>query len=285
MYRLIGPKTLAFSQQTLSYGMKIGIIGLGVVGSAIKEGFEKIGHRVFVHDTKCETSIRDLENTEIAFICVPTPSLGTGKCDVSIVESVINELDAIDYAGIIAIKSTVEPGFTERLQHEYPSRILCYVPEFLRERCAISDFMENHDLCVIGTKTSCVFEIIKSAHGKYPKKTVRLLPTEAELVKYFINVYNATLVTFANNFYEICEKMNVDYTTVKNAAVNRSHITDSYLDCNDNFKGFGGVCLPKDTHTISQLANELQTKGRLFQAVLSDNEQFETTVFDGMREM
>ena len=73
--------------------MKIGIIGLGVIGSACKYGFEKLGHVVSCHDIKLNTSIESILNTEICYICVPTPSTEDGSCDVSIVEKVVSELN------------------------------------------------------------------------------------------------------------------------------------------------------------------------------------------------
>ena len=263
--------------------MKIGIIGLGVVGSAIQHGFEKLGHKVLTHDIRFNTSIEDIKDTEVVFVCVPTPSLDSGKCDTNVVEDVIGGLNKIDYCGVIVIKSTVEPGTTEKLQKKYGDRKIAFVPEFLRERCAISDFTENHDLCVIGTDDDDAFKIIKKAHGKYPDKVVQLSVTESEFVKYFNNIYNATLITFANNFYEVCEKMNVDYTKVKDAVVSRKHIVDIYLDCNENIRGFGGVCLPKDTRALKRLSEELGINGKFFETILEENKRYKTTIFDGMR--
>ena len=72
--------------------MNIGIIGLGIVGSAIKFGFEKLGNDIFYHDIKHNTSITDVLDTEVCYICVPTPSNEDGSCDISIVEKVIDEL-------------------------------------------------------------------------------------------------------------------------------------------------------------------------------------------------
>ena len=89
--------------------MKIGIVGLGVVGTAVKEGFENIEHEVVFHDIKFNTNIKDILNTEICYICVPTPSAHDGSCNTSIVESVVEDLNDLRYQGIIAIKSTVTP--------------------------------------------------------------------------------------------------------------------------------------------------------------------------------
>ena len=108
--------------------MNIGIIGLGVVGTAIKFGFERLGHDIFYHDVVKDTSITDILDTEVCYICVPTPESEDGSCNISIVESVLDELIEHDYKGIACIKSTVVPGTTERLQEKFKS--LAIVPEF-----------------------------------------------------------------------------------------------------------------------------------------------------------
>ena len=129
--------------------MKIGVIGVGVVGGACKFGFELLGHDVLVHDIALQTKIEDVLETEIAFICVPTPMGEDGSCDTTIVEEVVRTLSQLNYNGIVAIKSTVVPGTTEKLRTETGLNV-CFVPEFLRERCAVTDFTENHDICIIG---------------------------------------------------------------------------------------------------------------------------------------
>ena len=272
--------------------MRIGIIGSeGVVGSACKFGFRKLGHDVRCHDIVLNSKLEDLQRANIIFICVPTPSKEDGSCDTTIVEKVVAEIDdmleeddffAFDRYPIIAIKSTVQPGTTQKLIAKYPHLEFCFVPEFLRERCAVTDFTENHDLCVIGTEDYNVFEIVKRAHGNLPEKIVQLGTTEAELVKYFNNAYNATLVTFANSFYEVCTELGVDYTEVKNAVVNRKHIMHNYLECNDNFRGFGGMCLPKDLRALNKIAQRVGVN--FFKNILEENDKYKTTVFEGMRD-
>ena len=118
---------------------------------------------------------------------------------------------------------------------------------------AVSDFIENHDLLAVGTHSFETFNIIKECHGKYPDKIVMLSPTEAELLKYYSNVFNALRIIFANEFYEICNSLNADYNKVKDAFILRRTTTDMYLDVNKNFRGYGGVCLPKDTAAIASL--------------------------------
>ena len=263
--------------------MKIGIIGLGIVGGATRDGFQKLGHDISIHDIALNTHIDDVLETELCFICVPTPSKDSGECDTTIVESVVKNLYDKEYGGIICIKSTVSPGTSEILKDRYGKNI-CFVPEFLRERCATEDFINNHDVCIIGTSSNEFYSKIKDAHGNLPHKVIRLTETEAEFCKYFNNSYNATLITFANSFYEICKSMDVDYTNVKNAAIGREHINDKYLDCNENLRGFGGVCLPKDTRALAALAKEEGVDGQFFKALLEENNKYKTTTYAGMRE-
>ena len=264
--------------------MKIGVVGLGIVGNAIKEGFEYVEHEVKIHDIKLHTKISNILDTEVCFLCLPTPKNSEGACDTSIVEDVVKQLFKISYNGLIAIKSTVTPGLVDGLNKKFKTNRICFVPEFLRERCASYDFIHNHDLCVIGVNSEEHYQIIKRTHGILPKSFSKCRPIEAELVKYFNNVYNATLITFANSFSSICESMNVDYSRVKEVAVQRNHIQDIYLNSSEHTKGFGGACLPKDTSALNELAKKVKNyEITFFEDILKKNDKFDTTVFKGMR--
>lgn len=264
--------------------MNIGIIGLGAVGTANKQGFEYLGHNVSIHDIKLNTKIIDVLETEIVFLCVPTPQSNDGSCDTSIIESVIQELNLHTYKGIIAIRSTVVPGFTQRMIEKYKNLTICFVPEFLRERCAADDFIHNHKLLAIGTHDIWVYRKLVKAHGELPEHTEHLTPSEAEVLKYYNNVYAALRVTFANVMYEICEKLNCDYTTIKNAYIKTGKATDMYLDVHPELRGYGGMCLPKDTQAIAALLEQLELDYNLIKSIHIDNNKFKRTVFNGMRE-
>lgn len=269
--------------------MKIGVVGsLGVVGSAIVFGMQKLGNEVIGYDIRKEgSSLDQLFDCEVIFLAVPSPSLPNGECDTSIVEKVVDDICKVIphhvLYPIIVIKSTVTPGFTQTLIDKYGKHRICFSPEFLRERCSISDLTENQDLLIIGTKNTEVFEIVKKANGKFPKTVVQLTPTEAEMAKYFNNVFNATRVVFANSMFEVCKKNNINYTNVKNAIVNIKYIPDYYLDVNENsLRGFGGMCLPKDTVALAKFAEN--TNVEFFKDLLKENNKYKTTVFPGMRE-
>jgi len=263
--------------------MKIGIIGLGVVGSAINTGFEKLGHEILCHDLKLNSTIKDILPSEIVFLCVPTPQSDDGSCDTNIITGVLKELSANEYKGIVAIKSTVECGFTQKAINEFNNLTLCFVPEFLRERCAVDDFIHNHNLLAVGTHDKFVFEKLVEAHGHYPKEAVRLKPTEAEILKYYNNVFAAYKIIFANIMAEVCDKLDCDYTTVKDAFVKFGRCKDTYLDVNENLKGYGGMCLPKDVKAMTRLLDKLNIDFDTLKSIDKDNSKLKTTVFNGMR--
>jgi len=265
--------------------MKIGIIGLGIVGEAIQYGFQKVlGHDVKGYDIKYpKTSIQDVLGTELCFICVPTKADAQKRCDISVVEKTVEELANNMYKGLVVVKSTITPGTTDELAKKYKNLKLAFCPEFLRERVAISDFVENYDVCVIGAYNDSDYELIKEAHGSIPKKFRKLTPKEAEFVKYFCNTFNALRIIFANEFYEVCKKVGVDYQEVKEAIVQRDNMVDAYLDCNENTRGFGGVCLPKDTQAFARFVEDLGLNLDLFRMIVEENKKFPKTVFDKMR--
>jgi nucleotide sugar dehydrogenase len=263
--------------------MKIGIVGLGVVGQASSFGFKKLGHTVIGHDIKLDTKLNDLLDTEVAFICVPTPSSENGGCDTSIVESVVKDLFKLNYGGIVAIRSTVKPGTTEKLIKEHGTSI-CFVPEFLRERCAIVDFVENNNLLAVGTQESKDYDKIRECFGNYPKNHAMMSPTEAELIKYYHNSFSALRVVFANEFFEICKKMGANYTKVKNSLIHSSKLPDIYLDVNDSMRGYSSICWNKDIPAICQLAKELGLDLPMMSMIEPANNKFFKTPFEGTRE-
>lgn len=270
--------------------MKIGIIGLGMVGNAVYQGLMSIGNDVSFYDPKySESKFEDILDTECVFVCVPTNPRDDGTCDTSIVEKTIKKLDSNGYSGVIVIKSTVTPGTTDEIYNKFCSRIegfrLAFVPEFLRERCALTDFLDNHDVCIIGCYKDEDYEVVKKAHGSIPKNFAKMSPLEAELSKYFNNVFNALRIVFANGFYEICQNLGADYQKIYDAMILRNNINPAYLRCSEKLRGPSGYCLSKDPlafmHFVENL--KLNPTPTIFKAIVEDSRIYPKTVLPGMR--
>ena len=254
--------------------MKIGLLGRGTVGKAVYEGLEYLGHEMSFFDPAYEgSSLADILNTDCVFICVPTDQAPNGDCNTSIVDLVVTQLNDYNYKGLISIKSTVIPGTTDRLQAQYPQLRLSMVPEFLRAKSALADFVYNHDLLVVGTYNREDADMIVEIHGSFPENVAKVTPTEAEVIKYFNNVHHAMSVTFANITYDVCNKLGANYMSVYKAITKRDCINPAYLMANKNMRGYGGHCLPKDTSAWNNLIKNLGLPYTLIQSVIDDNEK------------
>ena len=254
--------------------MKIGIVGKGTVGSAVYEGLEYLGHQMNFFDPKHEGSqLEHVLDTDVVFISVPTDQAANGDCDTSIVDRVVGELATANYKGLVSIKSTVIPGTTDRLQQQYPGLRMSMVPEFLRAKSALADFVYNHDLLVVGCYNKEDADIIVDLHGSFPQHVARVTPTEAEIIKYFNNVHHAMSVTFANIAYDVCGKLGANYMNVYKAITKRECFNPAYLMANKNMRGYGGHCLPKDTSAWNNLIKRLGLPYNMIQSVIDDNEK------------
>lgn len=259
--------------------MKIGIIGLGVVGKTILKAFRKLNNKCFGLDIHNLNEFEDLLSTEIIYICLPTSHTKKGL-DISIIRNYLSKLNKNKYTGTVVIKSTLNPGDISKFEKEFKKlgKRICHVPEFLRERCAYRDFTQNHDLLVIGSKDRISIKRIIKNHGKFPKKIKIVKPAEAELIKIYSNAYNAVRVVFANSFFEICKTLKINYGNVLEAYLQRGLSTGNYLSCNKTLRGFGGKCLPKDLYALDLIAKKKSKKVHFFKNVLKQNDVFKITV-------
>lgn len=238
--------------------MHIGIYGIGWVGGTVRYWFEQqTQHELFLYDLyKKIGSVEEVNKADIIFVAVPTPFVvGQGYDD----SAVRDALTHIDDGKVVVIKSTVMPGSTARFQKENSSKTILFNPEFLRERTAKQDFCEP-DRQIIG--------VTHAAHRAAAGDVLSILPaaryvrvinsTEAELVKYFGNVFLASKVIFANQLYDICSGAGANYGIVKEAAAMDSRIGPSHLDVDDlGYRGYGGHCFPKDVRALLEFANSI----------------------------
>jgi UDPglucose 6-dehydrogenase len=249
---------------------KIGIIGIGMVGGALKEYFDKQGQRLFLYDKgKNIGSIEEANCADIVFICVPTPY--NGSFDLSIVKEACGNLKE---GKIVVIKSTVIPGTTELLQEEFSNHKLLFNPEFLVEEKAVED-MFNPDRQIVGY-TNKSKDIARKVMQLLPKAPYeRIIPaTESEMIKYFGNNFLSVKVIFGVEMYRLCKKLNIDYDTVREGASADPRIGRSHLDVfHGGYQGYGGKCLPKDIRALIELADKLKVDLRLHKMAEEINNQ------------
>ena len=238
-----------------------------MVGGAVQRYFEKKqGLKIFLYDKgKKIGSPEEVNKAEIVFVCVPTPYLKNGGgFDLSYVEETLSWLEcdpsspeAPEGRGkVVVIKSTVLPGTTEMLQKKYPQHKILMNPEFLTEETSDQDMLYP-DRQIIGyTKKSHnlagdVIQLLPLAPFE------RILPaTEAEIVKYFGNTWFSIKVSFANQMYDLCQKLGVDYDRMVEAAAADKRIGRTHLNIfHKGYRGYGGKCLPKDIKALIQLAD------------------------------
>ena len=256
--------------------MKIGIIGQGYVGTALKVGFKDY-YNVETYDKydlskSTKSSIkRVVEFTDVIFVCVPTPMRKDGTCYTGIVEEVIREINETADGHIVVIKSTVPPGTTDRINAEYTKSTVIFNPEFLTEANFIDDF-KNQNRIILGGDRKGTSKVRQLYSRLFPQATiVKTGAKHAEMVKYFTNCFLATKVSFANEMKHICDSIDLDYDKVVEYATYDKRLGKSHWSVPgpDGDLGFGGHCLPKD---LSAMVNGFDTLG-LLEAVEQVNDQ------------
>tara|TARA_B100001250_G_C19776352_1_gene779731 strand:+ start:609 stop:1451 length:843 start_codon:yes stop_codon:yes gene_type:complete len=240
---------------------KIGIIGQGFVGTAIKEGMPNFMDvhtydKFFEDKSNCKSVKEIADKSEIIFVCLPTPMKKDGSCDISIVEETVNKIDNFNNSNIVVIKSTIPPGTTEKFNEKCKNIQVVFNPEFLTEANYIEDF-KNQNRIIIGGPFQAV-SMVKNFYVKIFRDAtiIKTNSTTAECVKYLTNCFLATKVSFANEFKQICDAAGVDYDKVVEYALHDSRIGRTHLAVPgpDGNYGFGGSCFPKDVNAIAHFA-------------------------------
>ena len=248
---------------------KIGIIGQGFVGSAVREGM-KNHYEVLAFDkdpskfSSTGSIFEIVENVDVTFLCVPTPMKRNGECYTGILESALNEISECVTAlnkkeFIVVIKSTIPPGTTERLNEIFTKLDIVFNPEFLTEANAINDYMNQNRIIVGGERpgSTRVKAIFAKAFPKVP--IIKTSSTIAETIKYVTNTFLAMKVSYANEIYQLCQGLNIDYDKVIEYARYDDRLGNSHWSVPgpDGHMGYGGSCFPKDTKALIHLAKEL----------------------------
>jgi len=271
---------------------KIGIIGAGRLGICLALNLERVGYTIVAIDSSekrvqqintkelkveepnvenylrestnlsASTDVKDLLTSEIDFIfvCVPTPSLESGKYDHSSILSCVEELlkhgdpkSTID----LVINSTTMPGFCDQLQTQLKDTnyIVSYNPEFIAQGSIIRD-QQFPDQVLIGevnpTSGKRISEVYKKMCPDSPE-VHHMSRTSAEITKLGINCFLTTKIAFANSIGDLSQKMGAEYDKVLASIGSDSRIGNTYLTYGF---GFGGPCLPRDNRALAKAGEE-----------------------------
>ncbi len=259
----------------------IGIIGQGFVGNAIYQKFKNYFEVLtFDLDSKlCNSTLENIcDRCETIFVCLPTPMNEDGSCCTNIVEDVLKDIEILtsfeQKEKTIVLKSTVSPGITKKWNTEFKFLNIVFNPEFLTEANAVNDF-ENQSRIILGGPRPQTTKLKQIYSKVFPKAhIIKTDSTHAEMVKYLTNSFLATKVSFANEIYQICDKLKIDYDKVVEYAVLDDRLGKSHwaVPGPDGDFGFGGHCLPKDLSALIHIAMQLNTETNVLNAVEETND-------------
>jgi GDP-mannose 6-dehydrogenase len=299
--------------------LSISLFGLGYVGSVSAACFAHMGHKVTgvdISKNKVEMlnsgrtpiiearmddlvaeahkscrlhatndSIAAVLASDISFVCVGTPSLRSGKLDLSHVEHVSGEIGAAlkkkSTFHTVVLRSTVLPGTTETLMIPTIEKAsgkrrgvdfaVCYNPEFMREGSAVADFLQP-PYTILGSQNPQHLAPLRELYGSLPATTFETSIRVAEMVKYVSNLYHAVKVGFANEVGTLCKHLNVEADQVTKIFMSDTKLNISAAYLAPGF-AFGGSCLPKDLRAITHRAKELDLDLPLLESLMPSNEE------------
>lgn len=298
--------------------MKICVLGLGYVGAVsaallAKEGHEVIGvdperakvdlinagrspiieqdlneiiaAEVAAGHLRASTAVEDaVRHTDLALVCVGTPSQPNGGIDLKYVRRVCEQIGGTlathGGAPVVVMRSTMLPGTMrdvvvpilekhsgKKAGEEFG---LCINPEFLREGTAVHDYY-HPPKTVIGEVNRASGDVLASVYGKIPGPLIRTDIETAEMVKYADNCWHAVKVGFANEIGSLCKALEVDAHKVMDIFCQDLKLNLSPYYLKPGF-AFGGSCLPKDLRALLYKAKTLDVQLPILGAVLPSNQ-------------
>ena len=296
--------------------MKISVIGNGYVGLATAVGLAGNGHQVVCIDNdpakvdlinrgrspiyekgledcvsscvgngtlKASKDYKDVADTDITFICVGTYSPSCNGTDFTQIKSAARGVGGVlskkKGYHVIAVKSTVAPGTTEKviiptLEKASGKKAgkgfgVVVNPEFLEEGKSV-DCVRNPYRIIIGEYDKRSGEAVESLYRDFPVPIVRTTIAAAEMIKYASNAFLAAKISFINEIGNICKKLGIDVYDVAGAMGYDPRIGRRFLNAG---AGFGGSCLPKDIEELVDTAGRAGYEAGILRAILDMNRE------------
>jgi len=212
------------------------------------------------------------EPVDVVFLCVPTPMGLGGAADLAAVEEVVHEVRSLLPGDCVVVnKSTVPVGTAARTMHLLGRRDIAVVsnPEFLREGSAVHDFL-HPDRIVVGCDQPDAAERVAALYSRLGAPTLLTDAASAEMVKYAANCFLAMKLSYVNTLAELCERLGADVHEVTEGMGYDRRIGQAFLEPGP---GWGGSCLPKDTHALMQISGAAGLGFPLLDASLESNQR------------
>ncbi len=291
--------------------MKICVVGTGYVGLVSAACFAEMGNdvrcvdinpsivdslkdgRVHIYEPGLEDIVRrnyadgrldftssikyGLAGADIALICVGTPSLGDGSCNLDYVRGAARDIGRfMDGPIVVANKSTVPVGTADMVREtiakeleqrhaEIPFDVVSN-PEFLKEGDAINDFMKP-DRVIVGTENDDSAELFRLLYAPFARSREKLIfmgIRSAEMTKYAANCMLATKISFINEMAGICEKVGADVREIRTGIGSDHRIGFHFIYPG---VGYGGSCFPKDVKALIHTARTNGHEPKILAAV------------------
>jgi len=262
--------------------LKVGLVGLGFVGSAMLKSFNLHGCNVEASYDKFKDggigNREDLLNCDILFSALPTMySEQLKQYNKQPLEETLEYLRDNNFAGIFVCKSTVEPGTCEIMAQKYGVKII-HNPEFLTARTAFEDF-HTQDHIVLG-KTSLVSDKDVERVGDFYRRYYNAVisygsSTESESMKIFCNCFYSVKIQFFNEIYLTCQKNGSDYKNVVDMMLKNKWINPMHTDVPgpDGKLSYGGLCFPKDTNALNDYMKRTGVPNKVLDATIQERNE------------
>ncbi|WP_137743990.1 UDP-glucose dehydrogenase family protein [Robertmurraya siralis] len=296
----------------------IAIIGTGYVGLVTAVSLAELGHNVIcvdidknkinllmagkspIYEPGLETLLvqnlksgrlsftwnhrQAIQNADIIYLAVGTPSLQDGSVDLSYLMEAAKEISLSAHDEIVVVtKSTVPVGTSEIVKKFIEKHAVQPInvhvvsnPEFLREGQALQDTF-HADRIVIGADDDVGAKILMELYEPLHLNIIRTDLRSAELIKYASNAFLATKISFINEIANICERLNANIEDVARGMGSDSRIGTQFLKAGI---GYGGSCFPKDTNALMQIAGNLSHQFELLEAVIHVNNRQQSLLFE-----
>jgi UDPglucose 6-dehydrogenase len=196
-----------------------------------------------------------------------------GGCWTGIVDAALNVINTYNKCKTVVVKSTIPPGTTKEWNEKYKNINVVFNPEFLTEANAVKDY-ENQNRIILGGDEDVIWALAPLFLEVFPQASIIATDsTKAEMVKYLTNNFLSVKVAFANEMYDLCSTLDIEYKDVIKMATYDERLGKSHWSVPgpDGDFGFGGHCFPKDLAAILSVTKKHDTIDNVLRAAQATN--------------